>query len=90
MVNYDLQAASDKVLGGTMLLAASVVFVYYTAWAIVLVCRLENFLHSVTYSSSSPSLTHRVNSIASFLPVNGLSGSRRLFLSLVYQPLVHL
>ncbi|KAI3610853.1 dolichol phosphate-mannose biosynthesis regulatory protein [Moniliophthora roreri] len=27
---------SDKVLGGGMLLAASVVFVYYTTWAILL------------------------------------------------------
>jgi len=28
--------ASDKAVGGAMLLAASVVFVYYTAWAILL------------------------------------------------------
>ncbi|KAF8238644.1 hypothetical protein L208DRAFT_249022 [Tricholoma matsutake] len=28
--------ASDKALGGAMLLTASVVFVYYTAWAILL------------------------------------------------------
>ncbi|KAJ7285807.1 dolichol phosphate-mannose biosynthesis regulatory [Mycena rebaudengoi] len=28
--------ASDKVLGGTMLLAAAVVFTYYTIWAMLL------------------------------------------------------
>ncbi|KIK57794.1 hypothetical protein GYMLUDRAFT_228913 [Collybiopsis luxurians FD-317 M1] len=27
---------SDKVLGGTMLLAAAAVFIYYTSWAILL------------------------------------------------------
>ncbi|KZP19461.1 hypothetical protein FIBSPDRAFT_827990 [Athelia psychrophila] len=29
-------AASDKALGGAMLLTASIVFVYYTIWAILL------------------------------------------------------
>jgi len=29
-------AVSDKTLGGAMLLTASIVFVYYTVWAIVL------------------------------------------------------
>jgi dolichyl-phosphate mannosyltransferase polypeptide 2 regulatory subunit len=29
-------ALSDKVLGGAMLLTASVVFIYYTIWAILL------------------------------------------------------
>ncbi|KAJ6596920.1 dolichol phosphate-mannose biosynthesis regulatory, partial [Mycena vulgaris] len=30
------QGASDKFLGGTMLLAAAVVFTYYTTWAMLL------------------------------------------------------
>ncbi|KAJ7109403.1 dolichol phosphate-mannose biosynthesis regulatory, partial [Mycena epipterygia] len=30
------QGASDKLLGGTMLLAAAVVFTYYTTWAMLL------------------------------------------------------
>lgn len=31
------QAVSDKALGGSMLLVAAFVFVYYTTWAILLV-----------------------------------------------------
>lgn len=39
--NYSqrFQSTSDKVVGGTMLLAASVIFTYYTTWAILLVSR---------------------------------------------------
>jgi Dolichol phosphate-mannose biosynthesis regulatory protein (DPM2) len=90
MAENGLQGASDKALGGAMLLTASAVFVYYTAWAILLVCESELFWLEVTYASSSPSSTRRANSIVSFLPANGLSGSRHSSSSLVYQPSVHL
>ena len=33
-----LKAISDKSLGGTLLSAVAAVFVYYTIWAILLVC----------------------------------------------------
>lgn len=33
----DIQAQSDKLLGGLMLSVAAFVFAYYTAWAILLV-----------------------------------------------------
>lgn len=36
-----LQAASDKLLGGVMLLTSAVVFFYYTVWAIVLVSAIS-------------------------------------------------
>jgi hypothetical protein len=36
------QALSDKALGGGMLLTASIVFVYYTIWALLLVRLLGN------------------------------------------------
>jgi dolichyl-phosphate mannosyltransferase polypeptide 2 regulatory subunit len=32
-----VQGVNDKALGGAMLLVASVVFTYYTTWAILLV-----------------------------------------------------
>lgn len=32
-----IQVGSDKAMGGAMLLAASVVFTYYTTWAMLLV-----------------------------------------------------
>lgn len=35
------QAFSDKALGGLMLLAAALVFVYYTVWALFLVSFLR-------------------------------------------------
>ncbi len=34
---HGAQGGSDKTLGGVMLLAASVVFTYYTTWAMLLV-----------------------------------------------------
>jgi hypothetical protein len=36
------QALSDKALGGAMLFTASIVFVYYTIWAILLVRPLHS------------------------------------------------
>jgi Dolichol phosphate-mannose biosynthesis regulatory protein (DPM2) len=39
-----LQGLSDKALGGLMLLAAAVVFVYYTVWALFLVSVLDRTL----------------------------------------------
>ena len=33
----DLQATSDKALGGAMLFVAAFVFTYYTIWALLLV-----------------------------------------------------
>ena len=47
--NADLggvQAVSDKALGGAMLLVASVVFAYYTTWAILLVSHKTSALTS--------------------------------------------
>jgi hypothetical protein len=38
------QAITDKLLGGTMMLTALVVFTYYTAWAILLVCSFDCYL----------------------------------------------
>jgi len=39
-------AASDKVLGGGMLLVAAVVFVYYTIWALLLpLIDVSNSIH---------------------------------------------
>jgi hypothetical protein len=37
IIPWQQQAASDKALGGAMLLTALIVFVYYTVWAILLV-----------------------------------------------------
>ena len=37
MFSADVQATSDKLLGGMMLLVAAVVFLYYTIWALFLV-----------------------------------------------------
>jgi hypothetical protein len=37
------QGTSDKAMGSVMLLVASFVFVYYTTWAILLVCLFSPF-----------------------------------------------
>ncbi|KAF9464727.1 dolichol phosphate-mannose biosynthesis regulatory, partial [Collybia nuda] len=62
------QGATDKVLGGTMLLAASVVFIYYTIWTIILPffdrsSQIHNFFPSREWAVRLPA----------FLLVAGLS-----------------
>lgn len=55
-VSYtSLQAASDKLLGGAMLLTASIVFVYYTVWAILLV---RGLVSTILYLSNPLSNSH--------------------------------
>lgn len=53
---FYLQALSDKVLGGSMLFTAAFVFVYYTAWALVLVREVAiRHVYALLLSLASPS-----------------------------------
>jgi hypothetical protein len=73
-----LQGASDKLLGGAMLLTAAVVFTYYTTWAMLLV-RCPFIFAGLLYEFISPSLTRRARSTTSFLPGSGQFVSRLSF-----------
>ncbi|KXN89238.1 Dolichol phosphate-mannose biosynthesis regulatory protein [Leucoagaricus sp. SymC.cos] len=60
MLNY-AQGTSDKALGGAMLLAASVVFTYYTTWAILLPffdpsSQIHNFFPSREWAVRLPAI----------------------------------
>lgn len=58
-----------------MLLVATAIFLYYTAWTLLMVCE-SNYEARIRYSSLidciiSPSLTKDILSMTSFLPVFG-------------------
>lgn len=83
--------ASDKSLGGLILSAVAIVFVYYTIWAILLV-RLSYALMSVNThdGTCSLSLIPPVPSMTGFHQGSGLCGYPRSSWSLGYQLLVYL
>ncbi|KAJ6630828.1 dolichol phosphate-mannose biosynthesis regulatory [Mycena sp. CBHHK59/15] len=59
--------ASDKILGGAMLLAAAVVFTYYTTWAMLLVC-IWLFLSDPSLTSFSQPFFDSSSEIHNFFP----------------------
>lgn len=71
------QAASDKALGGAMLLTASIVFVYYTIWAILLVSliKISGILQALKFHfSHSHSLTRQAPYMITSRLESGQSG----------------
>ncbi|KAJ7632644.1 dolichol phosphate-mannose biosynthesis regulatory [Roridomyces roridus] len=76
--------ASDKVLGGTMLLAAGVVFTYYTTWAMLLPffdpsSEIHNFFPSREWAVRLPAaiLLVGITAIGSFVGSTVIKENRK-------------
>ncbi|KAJ7097902.1 dolichol phosphate-mannose biosynthesis regulatory protein-domain-containing protein [Mycena belliarum] len=82
--SLSFQGASDKLLGGTMLLTAAVVFTYYTTWAMLLPffepsSEIHNFFPAREWAVRLPAITlvAGVAAIGAFVASTIINENRR-------------